>query len=166
METASTQATADTSAAYDTFDDFLRLVIKEQYQRRGLRNPNFVALLLASGQIAQVAKTAVGSADGLKRLALGTMGLVAARAILLRVISGPIGLVLTGVSVASLIALLVRHHREIFKKTDQFRSLIQQTRERFEEAQLGYRQNRMGLHERNLMVDGLMNGFLRQCDEI
>lgn len=165
-ETASNQKDTQTSAAYDTFGDFLRLAIKEYYQRRGLRSPNFVALLLASGQVAHVAKSAVGSTDGLKRLALGTVGLVAARAILVRVISGPIGLVLTGVSVASLLALLVRHHKEIFKKTDQFRGLIQQTRERFEEAQLGYRQNRMGQHERNLMIDGLMNGFLRQCDEV
>lgn len=155
-----------TSAAYDTFEDFLRLAIKDYYERRGFRNPNFVALLLASGQTGSLAKDAIGSSDGLKKVALGTLGVVAARTILVRVISGPIGLILTGVSVASLIALVIRHHREVFHKTSRFKELLKETRTRFEEAQLGYRQNRMDVHERNLIVEGLMKRFLEECDAV
>lgn len=155
------------SAAYDTFDDFLRLAIKEYYDRgAGLRDPNFVSLLLASGQTTSLAKDALGSTQGLKRLALGTLGVVAARAILVRVISGPLGLVLTGVSVVSMIALLVRHQKEIFGKVSRFRELIEHTRARFEDAQAGYRQNRMDVHERNLIVDGLMTRFINECEKI
>ena len=46
------------------------------------------------------------------------------------------------------------------------RDLINQTRERFDDAQNGYRQGRMDLRERNLMIDGLLKRFLKECDEI
>ena len=69
-------------------------------------------------------------------------------------------------SVASLIALFIRNQREIIAKTARFRELISSTRESFEETQTGYRQNRLDARERNLMVDGLLKRFLRECDEI
>ena len=158
-------APADSKAQYDTFDDFLQAAIRDYYER-GWQRPNFLALLIASGQTGTMAKTALGSTGGLKRLALGTMGIMAVRVILVRVITGPLGLILTGVSVASLIALFIRNQREIIAKTARFRELISSTRESFEETQTGYRQNRLDARERNLMVDGLLKRFLRECDEI
>lgn len=152
-------------AAYDTFDDFLQAAIKDYYDR-GWQRPNFVALLIASGQTGNLAKNAIGSTEGLKRLALGTAGVVAIRVILTRVLTGPLGLILTGVSLASMIALFIRHQREIMSKTSRFRDLIARTRDSFEEAQTGYRQNRLDARERNMMVDGLLRRFLRECDEI
>lgn len=157
--------TAPPPAIYDTFDAFLQAAIKEYYDR-GWQRPNFVALLLASGQTLSMAKDAVGSPEGLKRLALGTFGVMAARVLLTRIVTGPLGVILTGVSVASLVALLVRNQRQIIAKTGRFRDLITQTRERFDDAQNGYRQGRMELRERNLMIDGLLKHFLRDCDEI
>lgn len=157
--------TTETPAIYDTFDAFLQAAIKEYYHR-GWQRPNFLALVIASGQTGTMAKNAIGSADGLKKLALGTVGIMAVRVILTRVVSGPLGIVLTGVSIASLIALFLRHQKEIVGKTSRFRDLIGKTRERFEEAQNGYRQNRMDARERNLMIDGLMKRFLTECDEI
>lgn len=153
------------AAAYDTFDDFLQAAIKEYYER-GWRRPNFVALLIASGQTGAMAKNALGSADGLKRLAVGTAGVMVVRLVLTRVLTGPLGLLLTGVSVASMIALFLKNQKEIAQKTGRFRELIDRTRESFESAQSGYRQNRMEARERNLMIDGLLNRFLRECDEI
>lgn len=156
---------ASNEAAYDTFDDFLQAAIKD-YAARGWQRPNFIALLIASGQTGNMAKNALGTTGGIKKLALGTFGIVAAQVILTRVITGPIGLVLTGVSVASLIALFVKNQREIVAKTSRFRELIARTKSSFDEAQAGYRQNRMDVRERNMMVDGLMRRFLRECDEI
>lgn len=156
---------ADSKAQYDTFDDFLQAAIRDYYER-GWQRPNFVALLIASGQTGSMAKNALGSADGLKKMALGTVGVMAVRVILVRVVSGPLGLLLTGVSLASLIALFIRHQREIIAKTARFRELIATTRQSFEDTQSGYRQNRLDARERNLMVDGLMKRFLRECDEI
>ena len=83
-----------------------------------------------------------------------------------RVLTGPLGLILTGVSLASLVALFVKNQREIMAKTGRYRELIVRTRDSFEEAQAGYRQNRLDAHERNMMVDGLLRRFLRECDEI
>lgn len=153
------------AAVYDTFDDFLQAAVKDYYDR-GWQRPNFVALLIASGQTGNMAKSALGSADGLKRLALGTAGVLAIRVVLTRVLTGPLGLVLTGVSIASMVALFLRHQREIMSKTSRFRELIARTKDSFEEAQTGYRQNRLDARERNMMVDGLMRRFLRECDEI
>lgn len=156
---------ADSAAVYDTFDDFLQAAIKDYYER-GWQRPNFIALLLASGQTGSMAKNALGSVNGLKGLALGTAGALAIRVILTRVLTGPLGLILTGVSVASLVAIFVRHQREIMSKTARFRELIARTKESFEESQTGYRQNRLDARERNMMVDGLMRRFLRECDEL
>lgn len=156
---------SDAKAQYDTFDDFLQAAIRDYYDR-GWQRPNFVALLIASGQTGSMAKTALGSADGLKRLALGTVGIMAVRVVLVRVLTGPIGLLLTGVSLASLVALFIKNQREIIGKTARFRELISRTRDSFEETQSGYRQNRLDSRERNLMVDGLLKRFLRECDEI
>ena len=153
------------SAAYDSFDDFLQGAIKD-YADRGWQRPNFVALLIASGQTASLAKNALSTGDGLKTVAIGTFGVMALKVILTRVLAGPIGLILTGVSVAGLVAFFVRHQREIVSKTARFRELIERTRVTFDEAQAGYRQNRMDSRERNLMIDGLLKRFLRECDEI
>ena len=156
---------ADSKALYDTFDDFLQAALRDYYER-GWQRPNFVALLIASGQTGSMAKSALGSSDGLKRLAVGTFGIMAVKVVLTRVLTGPIGLLLTGVSLASLIALFVKNQREIIAKTARFRELIARTRDSFEETQSGYRQNRLDARERNLMVDGLLKRFLRECDEI
>lgn len=162
------QATDDNkipNAANDTFDAFLQAAIKD-YAARGWQRPNFLALVIASGQTGAMARGALGSADGLKKLAIGTVGVVAVRAILIRVLSGPVGILLTGVSIASLIAFFIKNQREIVSKTSRFRELIARTKDSFEEAQTGYRQNRLDARERDLMVDGLMKRFLRECDEI
>ncbi|MBL8635293.1 MAG: hypothetical protein JNM40_18855 [Myxococcales bacterium] len=153
------------NAAYDSFDDFLQAAIKD-YASRGWQRPNFVALLIASGQSASLAKNAFSTGDGLKTVALGTISVMAIRVILTRVLAGPIGLILTGVSVVGLVSFFVRHQREIVSKTARFRELIDRTRTSFDDAQTGYRQNRMDARERNLMIDGLLKRFLRDCDEI
>ena len=153
------------SAAYDSFDDFLQAAIKD-YADRGWQRPNFVALLIASGQSASLAKNALSTGDGIKTVALGTVGVMALRVILTRVLAGPIGLLLTGVSVAGMVAFFIKHQREIVSKTARFRELIDRTKVSFDDSQTGYRQNRMDARERNLMIDGLLKRFLRECDEI
>lgn len=153
------------NAVYDSFDDFLQTAIKD-YSSRGWQRPNFVALLIASGQSASLAKNALSTGDGLKTVAIGTISVMAIRVILTRVLAGPVGLILTGVSVVGLVSFFVRHQREIVSKTARFRELIDRTRTSFDDAQTGYRQNRMDARERNLMIDGLLKRFLRECDEV
>jgi hypothetical protein len=154
------------SAAYDTFDDYLRLAIKEYYDR-GWKNrrANFVALLIASGQTMAMAKQAVAGEKGLRNVAMGAVGVVALRLGLRFALGGPLGILFTAATAASLVAYFVRNQKEISQKIGQFRLLVDAEKAKFEEVQAGYRANRYDARERNLMVDGQLKRFLATLDE-
>src|SRR5271170_3060147 len=101
--TADKRASVD--AAYDTFDDYLRLSIKEYYERGWkTRRANFIALIIASGQTVAMAKDAVSGEKGLKNVAMGAVGVVAVRLALRWALGGPLGILLTAATGASLVA--------------------------------------------------------------
>ena len=58
----------------------------------------------------------------------------------------------------------MKHQKEIREKVTTYRTLIGETRTRFEEAQGGYRAGRYDAASRNLMVDGLLKRFLDDMD--
>jgi hypothetical protein len=154
------------AAAYDTFDDYLRLAIKEYYDRGWKsRRANFIALLLASGQMASVARDAVAGEKGLRNVAVGAAGAVALRFALRWALGGPLGILITAATGASLVAFFVRNQKEISQKIGRFRERIGEEKKRFEEIQSGYRANRYDARERNLMVDGQLKRFLADLDE-
>ncbi len=152
--------------AYDTFDDYLRLAIKEYYDR-GWKNRrgNFIALLLASGQTAAMAKSAVTGEKGLRNVAGGLVGVVALRVALRWALGGPLGILLTAASAAGIVAYFVRNQKEITVKIGRFKERIAVERTRFDEIQSGYRANRYDARERDLMVDGQLKRFLQDLDE-
>lgn len=154
------------AAAYDTFDDYLKLTIQEYYER-GWKNrrANFIALLLASGQMTSVAKDAVAGEKGLRNVAVGAASAVAIRFALRWALGGPLGILLTAATGASLVAFLVRNQKEISQKIGRFRERIGEEKKKFEEIQSGYRANRYDARERNLMVDGQLKRFLSDLDE-
>jgi hypothetical protein len=155
------------SASYDTFDDFLRTAIKEYYAR-GWKNrrANFIALVVASGQMTAVAREAVSGEKGLKNVALGAASVVALRIGLRYALGGPLGILLTAATAASLVAYFVRNQKEISTKIGRFREQVAEQKAKFEEIQNGYRQNRYDARERNLMVDGQLKRFLADLDEV
>ena len=159
-------APAASTAAYDTFDDYLRLAIKEFYDR-GWKNRrgNFIALLLASGQTAAMAKGAVTGERGLRNVAGGLVGVVAVRVALRWALGGPLGILLTAASAAGIVAYFVRNQKEITVKIGRFKERIAVERTRFDEIQSGYRANRYDARERDLMVDGQLKRFLQDLDE-
>ena len=154
------------AAAYDTFEDYLRLAIKEYYDT-GWKNrrANFVALLIASGLAVSMAKEAVSGEKGLKNMAAGAMGVVALRLALRWALGGPLGILVTAATGASLVAFFVKNQKEISAKISRFRERVAEERTHFEEIQAGYRANRYDLRERNLMVDGQRKRFLADLDE-
>lgn len=164
-----TQADKDSSsvaASYDTFDDYLKLAIKEYYERGWKsRRANFIALLMASGQMAAVAKDAVAGEKGLRNVAVGAASAVALRFALRWALGGPVGILLTAATGASLVAYFVRNQKEISQKVGRFRERISDEKKKFEEIQSGYRANRYDARERNLMVDGQLKRFLADLDE-
>src|SRR5215831_18206157 len=152
---------------YGDWDSFLKTAIKEYYDRGFTsRRGNFIALLMASGQTAlAMAKDSVVDGTGTKRLAIGAALVLALRIGLRYAVGGPLGLVLTVAAGASMISYFLRNQKDIVRKVGVYRTLIAETRARFEELQEGWRAGRYDATERNLMLDGLMKRFLEQCDE-
>ena len=156
-----------TPPTFDTFDEFLKTSLKEYYQRGWTSHrANFIALLIGSGQMMSLAKDSLTSDTGMRSAAIGAAALVALRIGLRYALAGPLGVVLTGLTAASLIAFFLKNQKEITAKLGRCRQLIEDTRGRFEEIQTGYRSNRYDARERNLMVDGLLKRFLAECDEL
>src|SRR5437868_3085453 len=109
------------AAGFDTYDDFVKAAIKEYYER-GWKNRkgNFIALLIASGQVFALAKDQVTGEAGLKKMAIGAAGLVALRIGLRFALGGPLGILLTGLSAASLAAFFVKNQKEITAKIPRY----------------------------------------------
>jgi hypothetical protein len=152
---------------YDDYDAFLKQTIREYYARGWKsRRGNFIALVIASGQIVSMAADSVKDGTGLKKAALGAAGVVALRFGLRYFLGGPVGLLLSAAVVASAVGYFVKNQKEITGKVAPYKALITENRTRFEEIQGGYRAGRYDGAGRNLMVEGLLRRFLDQIDEI
>src|SRR5947208_9724180 len=93
---------------YDDYDGFLKQAIREYYARGWKsRRGNFIALVMASGQIVSMATDSVKDGSGLKKAALGAAGVVALRFGLRYFLGGPVGLLLSAAVVASAVAYFV-----------------------------------------------------------
>src|SRR5215831_12586717 len=150
---------------FDDYDAFLKQAIKDYYDRGWKsRRGTFIALVIASGQAASMAVDSVRDGSGLKKAALGAAGVVALRIGLRYALSGPLGVILTLSAAMSLGGYLLKNRKEIRGKVGTYRTLINDTRTRFEEAQGGYRAGRYDAASRNLMVDGLLKRFLDEID--
>jgi hypothetical protein len=159
---------SDTELRPEVFDDykaFLKTAIREYYDR-GWKNRrgNVIALLIASGQALSMAADSVKDGSGLKKAAMGAAGVVALRLALRYALSGPLGIVLTGAAAVSAVGYLVKNQKEITGKVGSYRSLVDETRAKFDEIQGGYRAGRYDAAARNLMVDGLLRRFLDDVD--
>jgi len=152
---------------YADFDSFLKVALKEYYDRGWTtRKGNFIALLIASGQTAlALAKDSVVDGSGTKKLAIGAAAVLALRVGLKYALGGPLGLVLTLAASASMVSYFIRNQKDIVKKVGAYKQYIAETRGRYEELQVGWRDGRYDSTSRNLMIDGLMKRFIEQCDE-
>jgi hypothetical protein len=148
--------------AYDDYDTFLKQVVHDYYGRGWKsRKGNFIALVIASGQMASMAKDSVADGSGLKKAAI----VVALRLAWRYFLAGPLGVIVGVAALGSAIAYLGKHQKEVTSKIQPYRTLVSETRTRFEEIQGGYRAGRYDQAGRNLMVDGLLQQVLRQVDE-
>jgi hypothetical protein len=152
---------------FDDYDAFLKQAIRDYYDRGWKsRRGNFIALVIASGQVMSMAADSIKDGSGLKKAALGAVGAVALRIGLRYALSGPLGVILTVAAIGSLGTYLVKNQKEITTKVGSYRTLIAGTRAKFEETQGGYRAGRYDAASRNLMVDGLLKRFLEEIDAV
>jgi hypothetical protein len=107
----------------------------------------------------------VTDGTGLKKAAIGAASVVALRFAWRYFLAGPLGLIVGVAALGSAVAYLGKHQKEVTGKIQPYRTLVSDTRTRFEEIQGGYRAGRYDQAGRNLMVDGLLPQFLRQVDE-
>ena len=118
MATDSEQSRSDASDAgmrpevYDEFESFVRKGVLDYYAR-GWKNRkgNFIALLLASGQILGLAGDSIKDGSGLKKAALGAAGVVALRVALRTFLGGPLGLVLSAAAIACAVRFKIKKQR-------------------------------------------------------
>ncbi|HTE53997.1 MAG TPA: hypothetical protein VK698_24245 [Kofleriaceae bacterium] len=152
---------------YRDFDSFLKVAIKEYYDRGWTqRKGNFIALLMASGQTAfALAKDSVVDGTGTKKVAIGAATVLALRIGLRYALGGPLGLVLTVASGAALVSYFFRNQKDIIRRVGKYRTVIGETQQRYDELQGGWRDGRYDTTERNLMIDGLMKRFVGLIDE-
>jgi len=160
-------AEAGGRSIYGEYDTFLKVAIKEYYDRGWTaRKGNFIALLIASGQTAfSIAKDSVVDGTGTKKVAIGAALILALRIGLRYALGGPLGLILTVAAGASMISYFLRNQKDIVRKVGTYRTLIGETRQQYEDLQNAWRSGRHDVTERNLMIDGHMKRFLQQCDE-
>jgi len=163
----SKETAAGAQGLYGTYDAFLKQAIREYYDRGWTtRKGNFIALLIASGQTSlALAKDSVVDGSGTKKVAIGAGLLVALRIGLRYAIGGPLGLVLTLAAGASMISYFVRNQKDIVKKVGVYKTVIADSEKRYDEVQIGWRDGKYQITDRNLMIDGLMKQFIAQIDE-
>ncbi len=154
--TSSAQAghTAYPADVYESFDGFMQQVIKDVYDR-GWKRPEFVALVLASGELLPMAWGRIKQ-SGLREVALGAAGVVALRFGLRFVLGGPLGVILTGFTVAALISFFWQNQAEVMARRAPYRTLIANVHEKYQDIQARYQAGKYDVSERALLIEGLL----------
>lgn len=153
--------------AYDNYDGFLKQAVRESYDRSWkTHRGHFVALVIASGQVASMAADSVRDGTGFKKAAFGAASVVALRLGLRYFFAGPVGILLSAALIASAVGYLIKNQKDITAKLPPMKSIIVDTRGRFDEIQGGYRAGRYAAADRNLMVEGLLKRFLEQVEGV
>ena len=167
MAEPSKEPAASAQGLYATWDAFLKQAIREYYDRSWTtRKGNFIALLIAAGQTSlALAKDSVVDGSGTRKVAIGAGLLIALRIGLRYAIGGPLGLVLGVAAGASMIAYFIRNQKDIIRKVGSYRTVIADHEKRYDEVQVGWRDGKYQITDRNLMIDGLMKQFITQVDE-
>ncbi|NVB42712.1 hypothetical protein G6O69_33130 [Pseudenhygromyxa sp. WMMC2535] len=155
--------TAYPAEVYESFDAFMQQIIRDTYER-GAKRPEFVALILASGELIPMAWGRVKQA-GVRDLALGAAGVVALRYGIRWLLGGPLGVILTGFTVATMISFFWSNQREVLARRKPYKQLIADTHEKYEDIQARYRDSRYDAGERALLIEGLLRRLLSEIEK-
>lgn len=152
-------------SAYESYEGFLKLVVKRFWDEQRERRVDALALLLASREAWEVAVDKATSALSLKNLLASAAGATAVTMLLRSVLGGPLGLILTGASVASLATLYAKNQQRVRQRAQAYRRLVTQYRGDFEAVREDYLASRIRRDQRDLMVEGLFARMLAQLAE-
>lgn len=151
---------------HDNYDQFLQVALATYYEKGGKgKRVNFLALLLASGETWKVAYKRVKNVSLTGKVVTGVAGAVAVRMLLRYALAGPIGIVLTAASVASLVSLYLRNQDAIAAKVKGYRELIKEYEVKYEKVRGDWVDRKIDADQRDLMMDGLLQRFLAEIEE-
>lgn len=150
-DTADTAYPAD---VYETFDAFMQQVITDTYEA-GAKRAEFVALVIASGELLPMAWGRIKK-SGVREFAMGAAGVVALRVGLKYLLGGPLGMILTGFTAATLISFFWSNQKEVMQRVKPYKKVIHDAQDKFEDIQARYRDGRYDAGERALLVEGLL----------
>lgn len=152
--------------SYADYEGFLKASIKKYWASEKSGKVDMLASLLATREAWGAAwdeATAPGRSSSLLK---GAAGAAAITMLLRTVMGGPLGLLLTGASVASLVALYAKHHERIWAQVERYRDLADEYRPQWEEVAAGRAQDKLTQSQQELMVDGLMARFVERLEKI
>jgi len=167
LESMAQSSSADGEMAYpadvyETFDAFMQQVIKDVYET-GAKRAEFVALVIASGDMLQMAWGRVRK-SGVKELAMGAAGAVALRFGLKYLLGGPLGMILTGFTAATLVSFFWSNQREVMARVGPYKKVLADSQDKFEDIQARYRDGRYDAGERALLVEGLLRRVIADIE--
>lgn len=154
----------DKSPAHSSYDGFLKTAIETYWSTRK-NQVHFVALLLASREAWEVAWDGVRAPGTGRKVLTGAAGVTAVVVALRLLVGGPIGLVLTGASIASLGAVYARNHRRIWDQQERYKKLLGEYRAKYDRIRADWIEGRIAEDQRDLMIDGLMNRLMDEIDD-
>lgn len=151
---------------HDNYDQFLQAALATYYEKGGKgKRVNFLALLLASGETWKVAYKRVKNVSLTGKVVSGVAGAVAVRMLLRYALAGPIGIVLTAASVASLVSLYLRNQDAIAAKVKGYREMIKEYEVKYDKVRGDWVDRKIDADQRDLMMDGLLQRFLLEIEE-
>jgi hypothetical protein len=151
---------------HDNYDQFLQAALARYYEKGGKgKRVNFLALLLASGETWKVAYDRVKNVSLTGKVVTGVASAVAIRMVLRYALAGPLGIVLTAASAASLVSLYLRNQDAIAAKVKGYREMIKEYEIKYEKVRGDWVDRKIDADQRDLMMDGLLQRFLAEIEE-
>ena len=156
----------DGAPSYDDYQGFLRTAIQRYWERKGSSRVTFLALLLATRQAWAVALDKTFDVETGRKALTGAAGLTAVAILVRAFLGGPLGLLLTGASAVSLVALYGKNQKDIWRKVSHIRGVVDDYEDRFKALEAKIEGGDFGPDDRVLMIDGLLGRFLDELDDV
>ena len=94
----------------------------------------------------------------------GAAGVAGVTLVLRRVLGGPVGLILTGLSVGSAVALYSKYHERIWTQVERYKSLVDEYRPKYAAIAEDFEASSISAEQRDLMLEGLMARFIQRLE--
>lgn len=149
---------------FETYEDFLKASIKTYWTSGKANKVTLLGLLLATRETWGVALDKTLDPETGKKALTGAAGAAAVAVLIRAFLGGPLGLLLAGASVASLVGVYIKNHDRIWAKVGRMRGIIAKYEARFDELNLDAQASSVRKDQRGLMMEGLMGRFLVDLD--